>query len=347
MKQPKLLWGANWLWGSLVAAGCVACASGTDAQPGGEGGSGGAGSGGGSAGDINLGGNLNQGGGAPVPVIYAHTDTQLFTLTPGAEIELTGLGTFNCVGQAAGQDAAMTDVAVSANDELWGISANFVWPLDGPSCAASIALDNPEGVRFYALTFAPAGVLHETEEVLIAGNTAGELWSISSAGLLSQRGTFGVVPANDGNGNTYANAGEAWELSGDIVFVDNGGEPVGFATVRDCPNPPETTGCNPINTLIEIDVPAIATATTGTVTKAVRGQIRKGADCDDGTTGDYGNMYGIAAWGDKVYGFSRSGNIVEIDTTDGSACLVQTFTDLDFSGAGLTTLAEVIPPPPK
>lgn len=334
---------AKYLLGAAIAACGWACASGTDTDPAQTGGAGGT-SPGGQGGGL---GGFQTGGTGAVPIIYAHTDTQLFTLDPTGELELKGVGTFNCVGQAAGQDAAMTDVAVGADESVWGISANYVWPLDGASCAASIALNNPEDVRFYALTFAPAGVLHPTEEVLVAGNTAGELWSIDKNGTIALRGNFGVVPANDGNGNTYANVGQRWELSGDIVFVEGGGDPVGFATVRDCPNPPETTGCNPIDTLIEIDVPAIATSTTGSVTKSVRGLIRKADDCDDTTTGDYGSLYGIAAWGSKVYGFSRDGHILEIDTTDGTACLVDTFPAYKFAGAGLTTLAEVIPPPPK
>ena len=86
----------------------------------------------------------------------------------------------------------------------------------------------------------------------VAGNNAGELWAIDSGGTLTQHGNFGTVPANDGHGHTYpaANKGQLWELSGDIVFLANGGSPVGFATVRDCPNPPSQTGCSTIDTLI-------------------------------------------------------------------------------------------------
>ena len=56
-------------------------------------------------------------------------------------------------------------------------------------------------------------------------------------------------------------------------------------------------------------------------------------------------MFGIAAWNDKVYGMSRAGNLVDIDITDGAGCLVQGYPDSKFSGAGVTTLAPVIPPP--
>ena len=204
-------------------------------------------------------------------------------------------------------------------------------------------------MSFYALTFAPKGTIDASNEVLVAGNTAGELWAIDAQGNVEQHGNFGKVPADDGNGNAYdsKHVGKAWELSGDIVFLANAGNPVGFATVRDCPTPPSTNGCNAVNTLIEIDVSKLGNATTGSVTKSVRGQIVKRKGCNDGTQGDYGNMYGIAAWDKKVYGFSRSGNLVDIDITDGSGCLVQAYGDDKFSGAGVTTLAPVVAPPPK
>jgi hypothetical protein len=48
-----------------------------------------------------------------------------------------------------------------------------------------------------------------------------------------------------------------------------------------------------------------------------------------------------------VYGFFRTGNLVDIDTADGAACLVHTYPGRQFAGAGVTTLAPVVVPPPK
>ncbi len=58
-------------------------------------------------------------------------------------------------------------------------------------------------------------------------------------------------------------------------------------------------------------------------------------------------MYGIGAWGEKVYGFSRAGYLVDVDLTDGSGCLVKLYDGAKFSGAGVTTIAPIVPPPPK
>lgn len=341
---------------SCLALVCCACSSTgggvgapSDASTGGtsSGGTGGATSGG-------TGGTLlvDAGdGSAGKQLVYAHTDTMLFSFDPAVTpLKLTQLGNFDCIG-GSGQDVSMTDVAVDRDGNLFGISATKVQPLSVVGtvveCGAPIALSGAADPKFYALTFAPAGVLDPNLEVLVAGNTAGELWSISATGTLALLGTFGTVPANDGNGHTYPNSGTAWELSGDIVFLANDGNPLGYATVRDCPNPPSSSGCNGDDTLIEIDVPKLATAGGGSVTKSVRGLVVKRSGCTDSIVGSYDNMFGIAAWGDRVYGFSRAGYLVDIDIADGSACLVDEYPGAKFSGAGITTLAPVIAPPPK
>ncbi len=275
-------------------------------------------------------------------LIYAHTDTNLFQLDPSLQSDLQALGAFDCVTTSAG---AMTDLAVDKDGKLFGITTTAVHPLQLQSgavhCGAKWTLPASKA-RFYGLTFAPAGVL-APQEMLVAANSAGELWAIDSQGNTTQVGTFGTVPANDGHGHTYANAGKEWELSGDIVFLTNSGHPVGFATARDCPNPPSSTGCNRVDTLLEIDISKLKLGNTGSVTKSVRGEVVKSASCADAsTTGGYGSMYGIGAWNDKVYGFSRDGNVVEVNLTDGSACLVKNYPGDKFAGAGVTTSAPMI-----
>ncbi len=56
-------------------------------------------------------------------------------------------------------------------------------------------------------------------------------------------------------------------------------------------------------------------------------------------------MYGIAALGTKVYGFSHNGAIVDIDNTDGGACLVDFNASNLWAGAGVTTQAKIVAPP--
>lgn len=324
------------------------------AGAGGQGGS--AGGSGGAAGTAGSGVVVaGQGGSPPVEdlLIYAHTDQKLFQMDPDKlDSGLLDLGAFDCVG-GEGQDEAMTDVAVDSQQNLWGVSRTAVHRLELQEgkvlCKESIKLKE-EGVsdaRFYGLTFAPAGTIDAKKEVLVAGNTAGEMWAVGEDGAVKLLGHFGDVPANDGNGNAYTHVGKRWELSGDIVFADGKGEALGFATVRDCPNPPSTSGCNNVNTLIEIDMKKLGKAAPGSMTKSVRGQIVRRQGCDDGLDGKYGNMYGISAWNDRVYGFSRDGHLLDIATSDGTGCLIKTFDATKFSGAGVTTLAPVEAPPIK
>ena len=56
------------------------------------------------------------------------------------------------------------------------------------------------------------------------------------------------------------------------------------------------------------------------------------------------SLFGIVAYKDTVYGFSRAGDVVEIHNADGSACLVSSDTSRKYAGAGITTIAPVIAP---
>jgi hypothetical protein len=289
-------------------------------------------------------------GGQPPPVVYAHTNTTLSELDP-VSLQLSPVGDFDCIGTGSGQDTSMTDVAVDSQGALWGISKSNVYELqiqgNSVHCAQQIPLHNSSGIVFYALTFAPVGVLDPQKEVLVAGNTAGQLWAVDAAGNLTQHGIFGDVPANDGLGHDYMYPGGLWELSGDLVFVANGGSPLGFATVRDCQNPPDSSSCDPSDTLVEIDMTALATQGAQNVTRAIRGMVVQGTGCsmNDTHSEDFGKLYGIGAWSDKIYGFSNSGALLDISNVDATACLVSYFSSDKWAGAGVTTQAPVIAPP--
>jgi hypothetical protein len=267
--------------------------------------------------------------------IYASSNTTLFTFDPATK-SLKTVGDFDCIG-GVGQDTAMTDIAVDAAGTVYGVSAHDAYTLDLSGavahCAKTVALS--AGRTFYGLSMAPAGVIGSAE-TLIAASTAGELWTIDlGSGALTEHGTFGTVPANDGRGHAYAFSGGAWELSGDVVFgVGAGGSTVAFATVRDCPTPPSSAGCDAVDTLAEIDVAALAAPGTATVLKSIRGQIVRGAACSDTATG-YGAFYGLAMTADRAIGFDHTGGVVSIDFTTGEGCVLLRGTTI-FGGAGVT-----------
>lgn len=307
-------------------------------------------------------GSGGQGGTASY-LIYAHTGDTLYSLDPSVPgIPLTTIGKFDCVlkqGEPAspGKVSSMTDLAVDEDLHIWTVSAAAVHPItvtgNVAHCGQPITLTDPilmdKNKRFFALSFVPKGVLDPNKEVLVAGNTAGELWAIADDGTLTQHGTLGNIPKDDGHGHVYPNYDasktRAWEISGDIAFLSNNGKPVGFVTVRDCPNPPSSTGCNLVDTLLEIDMTKLVQVGKQSVKKSLRGQILKRPGCNDAANASYGYLYGIATWNDKVYGFGREGNLVDISLADGSACLVKNYPASMFSGAAVTTLAPVVPPP--
>ena len=285
-------------------------------------------------------------------ILYAHDKTSLYSIDPAsATLAATMIGKFDCIG-GTGQPTSMTDIAVDKDGKLYGVGTSTLYlnmTISGTTvqCTAGAVPITGGGTKakFYGMSFAPVGTLDPANETLVVGNTDGELYQVNTtSGALTLVGIFGLVPAKDPPGNTYAaaNVGKKWEMSGDIVFLANNGNPIGFATLRDCPTPPSTTGCNTTDTLAQIDLAKMKAGDPAGV--VVRGQILKAASCTDTNTG-YGGMYGIAAFQDKVIGFSHKGDTVSIDNNLGTACLIAGSQPL-WDGAGVTTTAPVVAPPP-
>ncbi|HEY8075673.1 MAG TPA: hypothetical protein VIF62_16220 [Labilithrix sp.] len=291
-------------------------------------------SGGGSSGASGGLGSSGSSGATPPAsgpaLLYAHTDTTLFQADPSDLTKpLTTVGDFDCSSGKSG--TAMTDLAVTKDGKLYGVSEGAAYPLSIMSgavhCDATWSLPS---TKFYGLTVAPENTV-AASEVLIAADGQGGLYQLdATSGTPTQVGTLGTDPKS----------GDAWALSGDIVFMANNGDPIGFATVRTCPG----GSCSSTDTLIEVDVKAVKPGKQS-VLKAVRGKVVRGSWCTNGTQTSYGSMFGIVAYQDKVYGFSRAGDVIEIHTADGTGCLIQSIASDKFAGAGITTSAPVVAPP--
>lgn len=298
-------------------------------------------------------------GAIPIPepegssIVWLHTGRALYrgdlAISP---FTFEKVGDFACDGYEAATGAtsmSFTDLAVDRDENLYGVTSKAVMPLaiDGTAVRCTAIWPFPEGTAsFMGLTFAPEGTLDDDKEVLVGADNSGKLWRIDEeTGVVTQIGSFGKIPADDGQGNAYDSdyVGGDFKLSGDIAFMSNAGSPVGFATVRECG---DYTKCG-VDTLVEIDLSKLRDGNTGSVVKSIRGKVVKRADCDDAASDGYGSMYGIAAWDAQVYGFSYAGEIVEISNVDGTACLIAQGKDendasLRFNGAGITTSAKVV-----
>ena len=272
-------------------------------------------------------------------VIYASTDTELWSMDPATKV-VSKIGAFVL---PAGSTGSITDVAVNGDNKVWvnGESAVFeaALPVGGTGPVnLTLRLTLPAGSKFYALGFAPAGVL-ETGEGLVAGDSLGELYYIPASSptpTLQKLGSFGPCLATD---PLPCKTGMVWELSGDVVFYSKDGTPRGLATLRAClPG----GGCKNTNDVVaEIDMAALAT-------KSATAKLRKSIL---GAGTGHGKLFGVGAWDDKVYAFSFAdksvtppipAQLISIDGT-GVGTVLQKFDTLvgGWSGAGVTTKAKV------
>jgi len=265
--------------------------------------------------------------GGGVTLIYAHTDTELYTLDPTTQM-VVDVGPFQVGGAAA---PTITDLAVNAAGDVWVNSETEIFTAQVPTSPGPVALTRVATIAtgnsqaFYALGFAPAGVLG-SGETLVGGDNTGTLYAIASNGSTTELGAFGT----DSSGNPY-------ELSGDIVFYTQNSEPLGLATIRSCPK----GTCNESDDILaEIDVAAMQTAyqtkTPGNMNKQLLGS---------GT--GYGRLYGVGAWNNSVYAFSRVGSSVPAQLiqigASGTGSVLQSFPSISsgWSGAGVTTNAVI------
>ncbi len=124
-----------------------------------------------------------------------------------------------------------------------------------------------------------------------------------------------------------------------MLFYEQNGAVRGLATVRSCSKSGSCTSTNDI--LAEIDVAAMSTAyQTHTPAATLKKQFL-------GSGTGFGRLFGIGAWNDAVYAFSRASGSspAELITIDGSGngTAVQSFGNISsgWSGAGVTTKAPV------
>ena len=305
---------------------------GSSSSGGGSGGSSSSSSGGGSSsGAFGDGGSgSSSGGGNGPPLIYAHTDTELYSMDPTSHT-LTDIGPFS---DGSGTPPTITDLAVDGNGNVWVNSETTVYKAAVPTSPGTVTLTVSTqlgtSTKFYALGFTPAGTL-ETGESLIAGDSKGDLYYVDQTGVAAPQnlGSFGPAPT----GGTY-------ELSGDVVFYELNGSARGLATVRACKTSSSCSSTSDL--LVEVNISKLQQAYTSKSPAASLLQQSLGSG-----TG-YGRLFGVGAWGSSVYAFSRASGsssqaqLIQIDSS-GVGTSLQSFPNITagWSGAGVTTKAQV------
>jgi hypothetical protein len=278
-----------------------------------------------------------------VTTIYADTDDTLYTLDPATNV-ITMVGAFT--GFAQGE--AATDCAVDGEGNVYINSEVAVYKAVLPSGAGSVALTSRVAITvqsdqsFYALAFAPAGVLG-TGETLVGGDNNGEVWAIDpTTGATQDLGNFGENPSKEG---------DILGLSGDIVFyIDASGAPTGLATIRSCDSKGEDCGTKD-DYLAGIDMSALQQAyTSHTPATSLLAGVYGGGTGSVGNGTGYGELFGLGAWQGSVFGFAHDpAQLILINAASGVGTPVSsTMPDSGWAGAGVTTKTTitVAAPPP-
>ncbi len=289
-------------------------------------------------------GTINNGDSSPTDTgtvtmtttIYANTDTELYSMDP-MTMAVTDIGAFSGM-TACGSQTTITDLAVNSTGDVYANTECAIYKAAVPTSPGPVPLTLVTTLtgtnKFYALAFAPAGVLG-TGEGLVAGDSNGELWYIDTS-------TSSSAPQDLGGFGTDQN-NKAWELSGDLAFYVQGTTPAGVATIRY-----KTTGSTDDNDVLAgIDVSAM-TANFNAHTSST--SLNLGLY---GTGSTFGDLFGVGVVGSDVYAFSRkysstAAQLIRIDST-GVGMSIQTFSNITsgWSGAGVTTKVTVtITPPP-
>jgi hypothetical protein len=203
---------------------------------------------------------------------------------------------------------SLTDLAIDKADKMLGITLDKLYTINATTGAATLITDLSTSARnFTSLSFIPEDLNDPNSgDILVSANSFGEVYRIDPTnGTATMLGDFGTMGSNQIGS------------SGDLIGVRGLGI---YATVN--------VGTDPGNQdfLARID----PTSWTATI-------IGSGTGFND--------IFGLAFWGDKIYGFvamgGTAGKIVTIDPTTGAGTEVQSGT-VRWYGAGVATDAPIL-----
>ncbi len=139
-------------------------------------------------------------------LVYANTASELYRVDPRSfAVSLVGRFTFS----DSDQDHQMTDIAVNAAGEIWGITFNAVYRIDAATARCSLV--SPLEGQYNGLTFVPVGVLNPSVEVLLAVAGSGDYYVVNTGnGRVQRLGSYGAY-ASSGDLVSIASA-ETWAI---------------------------------------------------------------------------------------------------------------------------------------
>jgi hypothetical protein len=236
-------------------------------------------------------------------LVYAHSDTTLFSVNPRNNA-FARIGDFAFPRGVAVAD--MTDIAVDSDGQITGTAGDAVWRIDARTAACTRVVALPDRRFFVGLSWVPRGVVRPNDETLIGATTDGALWEID---LSSGRATmlFTLPSAS----------GQSWDISGDLVSIEGDATYITLHRRGASATTPDVLGVVDFRTR---GLTVVSTAGVG-----------------------FAKVFGLGYWRQTLYGFTRAGEFITINTRTSAGRRIS-MPQMQFSGAGVTTIADTAPP---
>ncbi len=255
-------------------------------------------------------------GGTPPGFVYAHTAETLYLWEPIGKT-LTKVGDFSCLEESD----RMLDIAVDRDGVMYGTSDLGFLSIN-PTTAACSYVKKDASIQYpNSLSFVPMGTVDPTKETLVGYQF--------DPNAINQATIYVKIDIADGSVTKLGelndpNAAVKYKSSGDIVALIRNGNKA-YLTVKKIV-PPEAGVGN--DYLAEID------PTTGRI-KQVIGDLQKN------------DLWGFGFWAGTGYGFSGTGEVLEIDMTTAQTKTLTTLMEdgrvVPWYGAGVKTFAPTAP----
>lgn len=256
-------------------------------------------------------------GGTPPGFVYAHTPRALYLYEPIGK-KLSKVGDFSCLENGD----RMLDIAVDRDGVMYGTSYVGLLSIN-PTTGACSYVKKDSGARYpNSLSFVPMGTVDPTKETLVGYQFDPNAFNQATIYVKIDIADGSITKVGELND---PNAAVKYKSSGDIVALIRNGNKA-YLTVKKI----DADAGIGNDYLAEID------PKTGRI-KQVIGDTGK----DD--------LWGFGFWAGTGYGFSATGEILEIDMTTAKTKTLLTLIEdggvVPWYGAGVKTFAPTAPTP--
>jgi hypothetical protein len=252
-------------------------------------------------------------GGVPPGAVYGHTADALYLFEPIGKT-LTKKGDFACL---EGSDR-MLDIAVDRDGVMFGTSDHGLLSINPTN--ANCTYVKKEAAYPNSLSFVPMGTADATQEALVGYQFDGNAAATNYVQINTATGA--ITPLGNLNDGALPGAIK-YKSSGDLIALIRNGNKA-YLTVKTI-DPDAGTGT---------DFLAEVNPSNGRLV-AIIGDIKKP------------NLYGFGFWAGTGYGFSGTGELLEIDMTTAKSKTLLTLTEdggvRAWFGAGVKTFAPTAP----